>query len=39
MTRGACVAIEMALQLEKANEVESSILLDGSHTYVEVHTV
>ena len=36
---GACVAIEMALQLEKTNEVESLILLDGSHTYVEAHTV
>ena len=32
---GACVAIEMALQLEKTNEVESLILLDGSHKYVE----
>ncbi len=36
---GACVAIEMALQLEKTNEAESLILLDGSHTYVEAHTV
>ena len=36
---GACVAIEMALQLEKTNEVENLILLDGSHTYVEAHTV
>ena len=32
---GACVAIEMALQLEKTNEVESLVLLDGSHKYVE----
>ena len=36
---GACVAIEMALQLEKTNEGESLILLDGSHAYVEAHTV
>lgn len=36
---GAGVAIEMALQLEKTNEVESLILLDGSHTYVEARTV
>lgn len=36
---GACVAIEMALQLEKTNEVESLILLDGSHKYVEARTV
>lgn len=36
---GASVAIEMALQLEKTNEVESLILLDGSHTYVAAHTV
>ena len=36
---GACVAIEMALQLEKTKELERLILLDGSHTYVEAHTV
>ena len=36
---GACVAIEMALQLEKTNEVESLILLDGSHKYVEARTI
>jgi len=36
---GACVAIEMALQLEKTNEVESLILLDGSHKYVAARTV
>ena len=36
---GACVAIEMALQLERTKEVESLILLDGSHTYVQAHTV
>lgn len=36
---GASVAIEMALQLEKTNEVERLVLLDGSHTYVEAHTV
>lgn len=35
---GASVAMEMALQLEKTNEVESLILLDGSHTYVAAHT-
>ena len=36
---GACVAIEMALQLEKTKEVDRLILLDGSHTFVEAHTV
>lgn len=36
---GACLAIEMAMQLEKTNEVENLVLLDGSHTYVEAHTV
>ena len=35
---GVCVAIEMALQLEKTNEVESLVLLDGSHKHVEVRT-
>lgn len=35
---GACVAIEMALQLEKTNEIESLILLDGSHTFVEARS-
>ena len=29
----------MAIQLEKTNEVENLVLLDGSHTYVEAHTV
>ena len=36
---GACVAIEMALQLEKTNEVESLVLLDGSHKHVEARTI
>ena len=36
---GACVAIEMALQLEKSNEVEKLFLLDGSHAYVEARTL
>ena len=36
---GACVAMEMAMQLEKTNEVDSLILLDGSHKYVEARAV
>ena len=36
---GACLAIEMAMQLEKTNEVESLVLLDGSHNYVEAYTL
>uniref|UniRef100_A0A8C4QVB8 Fatty acid synthase n=1 Tax=Eptatretus burgeri TaxID=7764 RepID=A0A8C4QVB8_EPTBU len=40
---GACVAFEMALQLEQAagdqpGQVKPLILLDGSHTYVAAHT-
>ncbi|XP_068717598.1 fatty acid synthase-like [Montipora capricornis] len=35
---GACVAIEMALQLEETKEVDSLILLDGSHTFVEARS-
>ena len=40
---GACVAVEMALQLQKyyaddSKIVESLILLDGSHKYVVAHT-
>ncbi|XP_013390789.1 fatty acid synthase isoform X1 [Lingula anatina] len=36
---GACVALEMALQLQgKAVEVQHLLLLDGSHTYVAAHT-
>ncbi|NEU32875.1 hypothetical protein GN156_19445, partial [bacterium LRH843] len=35
---GACVAFEMGLQLEKAGEQVSLVLLDGSHSYVASHT-
>ena len=35
---GACVAIEMALQLEKTSELASLVLLDGSQAYVQAHT-
>ena len=36
---GACVAVEMALQLEKSGlSIESLFLLDGSHAYVAAHT-
>ncbi len=36
---GACVALEMAMQLEAASETISSlVLLDGSHQYVAAHT-
>lgn len=35
---GACVAFEMGLQLEAANEKVTLVLLDGSHSYVASHT-
>jgi len=39
---GACVAIEMALQLQKqdsaADSVQSLVLLDGSHSFVAAYT-
>ncbi|XP_049809979.1 fatty acid synthase isoform X1 [Schistocerca nitens] len=35
---GACVAFEMALQLENAGEAVSLFLLDGSPSYVAAHT-
>lgn len=35
---GACIAFEMALQLEKANEKVHLVLLDGSHSYIASHT-
>ena len=36
---GACIAFEMALQLERAGQhLESLVLLDGSHSYVAAHT-
>lgn len=35
---GACVAVEMALQLESAGEKVKLILLDGSHTYAAKYT-
>ncbi|KAI5717132.1 hypothetical protein M8J77_000765 [Diaphorina citri] len=35
---GACIAVEMALQLEKANEKVHLVLLDGSHSYIASHT-
>lgn len=35
---GACVAFEMGLQLEKAGDKVSIVLLDGSHSYVASHT-
>jgi len=36
---GACVALEMSMQLEKTSEVESLILMDGSQEYVAAHTM
>ncbi|KAE8737946.1 Fatty acid synthase, partial [Frankliniella occidentalis] len=35
---GACIAFEMALQLEKSGEKVELNLLDGSHSYVSSHT-
>lgn len=35
---GACVAFEMALQLQKLGELRALVLLDGSHSYVASHT-
>ena len=35
---GACVAFEMALQLQQLNEQVHLALLDGSHMYVTMHT-
>lgn len=35
---GACIAFEMALQLEKAGDKVELTLLDGSHSYVASHT-
>ncbi len=35
---GACVAFEMALQLQASNDVEKLYMLDGSHSYVAAHT-
>lgn len=35
---GACVAFEMALQLEKAGEKVKLVLLDGSHSYAAKYT-
>ncbi|KAJ1529566.1 hypothetical protein ONE63_006337 [Megalurothrips usitatus] len=35
---GACIAFEMALQLEKLGEKVELTLLDGSHSYVASHT-
>ncbi|KAF5278958.1 hypothetical protein FQA39_LY05636 [Lamprigera yunnana] len=35
---GACVAFEMGLQLEALGEKVKLLLLDGSHSYVAVHT-
>ena len=35
---GACVAFEIALQLEKMGEKVDLTLLDGSHSYVALHT-
>ncbi|XP_046335907.1 fatty acid synthase-like [Haliotis rufescens] len=40
---GACIALEMALQLQQYNSdrpdiVQSLVLLDGSHLYVNAHT-
>lgn len=35
---GACVAFEMALQLEQSGHIVSLILVDGSHSYVAAHT-
>lgn len=36
---GACVALEMSIQLEKTKEVESLVLMDGSQDYVAAHTM
>lgn len=36
---GACVALEMSMQLEKTKEVESLVLMDGSQQYVAAHTM
>ncbi len=36
---GACVAFEMAVQLQTAGEkLDTLLLLDGSHAYVAAHT-
>lgn len=35
---GACIAVEMALQLEKTGEKVNLVLLDGSHSYIASHT-
>lgn len=35
---GACVAFEMALQLEQEGSLSTVTLLDGSHSYVSTHT-
>jgi len=38
---GACVAVEMALQLQQQNDagsVQSLVLLDGSHSFVAAYT-
>lgn len=35
---GACVAFEMALQLQASLGVEQLYMLDGSHSYVAAHT-
>ena len=37
---GACVAVEMALQLQQndAGSVQSLVLLDGSHSFVAAYT-
>lgn len=36
---GACVALEMSMQLEETSEVESLVLMDGSQEYVAAHTM
>lgn len=33
---GACIAVEMALQLQKQNGVSSLVLLDGSHISLQI---
>uniref|UniRef100_A0A8D8PNC5 Fatty acid synthase n=1 Tax=Cacopsylla melanoneura TaxID=428564 RepID=A0A8D8PNC5_9HEMI len=35
---GACIAVEMALQLEKKGDKVNLVLLDGSHSYIASHT-
>lgn len=35
---GACIAFEIGLQLEKLGEKVQLTLIDGSHSYVAMHT-